>query len=131
MLHPATTRRIECLAYIGVGVATWMNHRWVITPLALSGQAPDRNNADTGDLGASKEQFYPVFNVSPDWIVITELDSGVIVDASEGFENISGYARNDVIGRPAPDLNIWPDPTLRAAIVDQLRQDGGVRHALV
>jgi PAS domain S-box-containing protein len=122
---------IAALAGFGVCVSAWMYHRWVITLLTVSLQSQARLEAEAQDLKSSHEQLYQVFHTSPDWIVIAELDSGMIVEANEGFERISGYARSDVIGRSAKHLRMWPDPAQRDALVDQMKQEGGARNVLV
>ncbi len=78
---------------------------------------------------ASSDRFSRVFHASPDWIVITSLKDGVIAEANQGFENLSGYRARDVIGKPISNFDIWVEPQRRAEIVAQLMRDGIVRHA--
>ena len=79
-------------------------------------------------LGDSEEKFARVFHTSPDWIVITRLSDSKIIDANLGFQTLSGYAREEVIGRPMKDLHIWAVPDERTEIVTELQRDGVVRH---
>ncbi len=74
----------------------------------------------------TNEKFVRVFHVSPNWIVITRLSDGVVIDANEGFEILSGHSRVAVVGRPIGELNIWANPSQRAAIVETLLRDGRV-----
>jgi PAS domain S-box-containing protein len=78
---------------------------------------------------ASSEKFERVFHASPNWIVITRLADGVVIDANEGFERISGYTRLEVIGKPIGQFNIWVVPEQRSQIVEALMRDGNVRNA--
>ena len=81
---------------------------------------------DVTEREANHEKFLRVFHASPNWIVITRLSDGLVIDANEGFEQLSGHARADAIGHPIGKLNIWVDLEHRAAIVERLRRDGRV-----
>ncbi len=83
-------------------------------------------------LGAtSDDRFARVFHASPDWIVITRLSDGLVIDANNGFEAISGYRAADVIGQPISRFNVWGHAEQRARLVDQLMRSGSVRDAMV
>jgi PAS domain S-box-containing protein len=78
---------------------------------------------------ASKQKFSLVFDASPNWIVITRLSDGVIIDANMGFEQCSGHLREAAIGRPMSELNVWVHVPERTAIIGQLVRDGRVVNA--
>lgn len=78
--------------------------------------------------GAATDQFARVFHASPDWIVVTRLSDSLIVEANQGFEDLSGYSAREVIGQPISKFNIWVNPQKRAEIVDELKKVGLVRH---
>ncbi len=78
--------------------------------------------------GSSSDRFARVFYASPDWIVITRLSDGLIVEANQGFEALSGYSAKEAIGNPISKFNIWVNPHERVQIVTKLMQDGVVRH---
>ncbi|MBL8492535.1 MAG: PAS domain S-box protein [Rhodocyclaceae bacterium] len=77
-------------------------------------------------LRLSEEKFSRVFHGSPDYITISRLEDGRILDANESFEQIIGWPRAEAIGRTAVELGIWADPEQRAVLVDLLRRDGRV-----
>lgn len=81
--------------------------------------------------GTRDDRFARAFHASPDWIVITRLSDGLIIDANKGFETISGYRAADVMGYPASHFNIWAHPEQRIRIVSELTRIGTVREALV
>lgn len=81
---------------------------------------------DVTDREVSNEKFARVFHASPNWIVITRLSDGVVIDANEGFEHTSGHTREAAIGHPIGDLNIWVNPAQRTAIVRALMRQGRV-----
>jgi PAS domain S-box-containing protein len=75
------------------------------------------------DLRASEKRFRTVFERSPAPIAITRFDTGQYVDVNPSFLEISGYSREEVIGRTAVELNIW-SPEDRASVIALLT--GGV-----
>jgi PAS domain S-box-containing protein len=84
---------------------------------------------DVTDREVMTEKFERVFQVSPDWIVITRLSDGVVIDANLGFERLSGHAREDAIGLPIGRLGIWAEPSERSTIVKDLLDTGLVVNA--
>ena len=90
----------------------------------------------------SEEKFTKVFMAAPDFITITQMNSGRLIEANLGFEEITGWKRDEVIGRTALELNFWVDPSERDLMVEELkagrdirnhefqfrRKDGTVRH---
>lgn len=87
--------------------------------------------ADVTEREVTNEKFARVFHASPNWIVITRLSDGVVIDANEGFERISGHSRKAAIGHPIGLLNVWFNPQQRADIVEHLLRDGQVADAKV
>ena len=79
--------------------------------------------------GSSSDRFARVFYASPDWIVMTRLSDGLIVEANLGFEAMSGYSAKEAIGNPISKFNIWAIPAEREHIVACLYRDGVVRNA--
>jgi PAS domain S-box-containing protein len=77
-------------------------------------------------LAKSEEKFAKAFRASPNAIVISRLADGVVVDANETFFAVTGYAREEAVGRSTLDL-IWPDGAQRDALVATIRREGRVR----
>jgi PAS domain S-box-containing protein len=82
-------------------------------------------------LSAGEDKFARVFDTSAEWIVITRLLDSRVEDANSGFEKISGYRREDAIGRPMSDLNVWAFPEQRTALVDEMLRNGAAHNHLV
>jgi PAS domain S-box-containing protein len=76
-------------------------------------------------LRLSEDKFSRAFHASPDAINITRLEDGTYLDVSQGFERITGWTREEAIGRTALELNIWADPGDRQQAVALLRSQGG------
>jgi len=75
-------------------------------------------------LRQSEEKFRLVYSASPDAININRVDDGVYLDINEGFTRLTGYTRDDVLGRSSLELNIWRDPADRQRLVAGLREKG-------
>jgi PAS domain S-box-containing protein len=79
------------------------------------------------ELRRTHERCEKAFRSSPDSITITHIDSGAFLDANEGFERITGYQRDEVIGQSSLSLGLWKVPEQRAALVTAVRQEGRTR----
>ena len=73
-------------------------------------------------LRSSEEKFSKVFQSSPDWIAITTLSEGRFIEVNEAFMNITGYKREEVIGKTSWELSLWVEPEEREKMVNMLRE---------
>lgn len=77
----------------------------------------------------SEEKFSKAFHASPDSIVITRADDGTYIDVNEAFQEMTGYSREEVIGRSSyADLKLWVDPDARMMMLKLMNQYGHVRN---
>jgi PAS domain S-box-containing protein len=74
-----------------------------------------------------RERFEKAFRSSPDSITITSAVDGEIVDVNEGFENVVGYRRDEIVGKSTIEVGIWRDPSRRDELIDELKAKGHVR----
>ncbi|MDR3563721.1 MAG: EAL domain-containing protein [Negativicutes bacterium] len=75
---------------------------------------------------ASEEKYNKAFHTSPDSININRLRDGLYIDSNGGFTRMTGFTREDVIGKTSLDISIWADPADRSRLVAGLQQDGEV-----
>jgi PAS domain S-box-containing protein len=75
-------------------------------------------------LRESEDKFRMTFDFSPDAVTISSLDDGCYVDVNQGFTRITGFSRDEVIGRTVLDLNLWCDPADRSILIQGLRKQG-------
>ena len=78
-------------------------------------------------LRASEEKFSKAFLASPDAIVISSVDEGMIVDVNDVFLERTGYTREEAIGRPVRDYGLWVDPDLRDTYLKTVVEHGECR----
>ena len=70
----------------------------------------------------SEAKFSGAFQCNPDSVTITRISDGQIIDVNEHFETVTGFSRNDVVGKNALDLNLWVNPAEREALFGQLKR---------
>ena len=62
-------------------------------------------------LALSEERFRLAFKTSPDAISLTRAHDGRMVDVNEGFTRITGWERDEVLGRTTVELGLWTGDT--------------------
>lgn len=81
----------------------------------------------TTALEVSEEKFATVFRTSPDPMSIASLAEGRILEVNDSLLTFFGYARTEVVGRTALELNLWHDLEQRDRYRHSLQQWGSVR----
>lgn len=79
-------------------------------------------------LRLSEERYRTVFITSPDAVAITRLSDGMYLDVNEGFTQIFGWPRHEILGKTVLEVEIWKHPDARAAFIAALQRDGLVRN---
>lgn len=84
-------------------------------------------NARNEQLRKSNALFYKVFQASHDAMIISEIETGRLIDVNKSFYEIFGFSENfDVIGKTATELNIWADEQPREVILQTLKDEGAI-----
>lgn len=83
------------------------------------------------ELRTSQERFARAFRHSPIGLLLTHVDSDVIVDANEALLSIIGLSRMEVLGRSLTELNLLADQSFLAPFAAELRQHGYARERQV
>lgn len=78
-------------------------------------------------LRVSEEKFSKAFHSSPDYMTISRLADGVVIDCNEAFERFTGYRREEAIGRSTLEMGIWRHQTERARFAAILAAQGWLR----
>ncbi len=72
----------------------------------------------------SEERFRLTFDASPDSVNINRLEDGLYVEVNQGFTALTGWRREEVLGRTSIEINIWHDPGDRRRLVERLNATG-------
>lgn len=99
-------------------------------PIKMVGTTQDVTwRKETEDaLRRSEEKFAKAFHASPDWIVITRASDGKYIEVNEAFLEITGFSRDEVIGRTSTELGVWFDNHDRMKMLKLLNEHGLVRN---
>lgn len=73
----------------------------------------------------SNSLFARIFHASPVAMTITDLEEGCCVDANDAYVQLTGYSRDELIGRRLADL-VWIDKENRAGLIDEARRGSSV-----
>jgi len=83
----------------------------------------ERKRADAA-LRQSEERFRRVFEVTPVVMSVTRERDFTFVDLNEAFCELTGWRRDEAIGRTDLDLDMWPNVEERAEMIEQLLARG-------
>lgn len=75
----------------------------------------------------TEERFRKAFNANPDPITIVTVSDGRYIDVNESFLRVTGYRREEVIGRTSLELGFWNRPQDRAKLIETLDKQGSIR----
>lgn len=78
-------------------------------------------------LRASREMFASAFAENPAAIALTRLEDGLVLDVNTTWETLTGWRREEVIGKSVRPLNIWPSVAEAELFVGVLKEQGVLR----
>jgi PAS domain S-box-containing protein len=79
-------------------------------------------------LRASEDKFSKSFYLSPNAVSISFAETGELIDVNQGFLDIFGYERSEVIGKTITEIALWKNKDDREKMVRMLQKDGSVRN---
>ncbi|WP_414469214.1 PAS domain S-box protein [Methanobacterium sp. ACI-7] len=79
------------------------------------------------DLRVSNEKFATAFANNPAAVVMTRLEDGIYLEVNDTFTKILGYNREDIIGKSARKLPVWPTAEASQQFVEELNEKGFIR----
>jgi diguanylate cyclase (GGDEF)-like protein/PAS domain S-box-containing protein len=78
----------------------------------------------TQELRDKDELYRTAFYTSPDAVNITRLRDGMYLDVNEGFEQITGWCRDEVVGKTSLEIKVWHSLEDRKRLVERIQRDG-------
>ena len=79
-------------------------------------------------LKSSEQKFVNIFNLSPDMVGITSISEGVVVDCNSELTKITGFTRDECIGKTTKELGWWSNYDDRATMLKLLEEHGVVQN---
>ncbi|MFZ0771377.1 MAG: PAS domain S-box protein [Candidatus Sulfotelmatobacter sp.] len=113
--HDGTKKYVRVLAQV-------IGDRNFITFIDLS----ERKQAEQA-LKKSEEKFSKAFRQSPTSITLTTIKEHRYIEVNETFERMTGWRRDEVIGRMPFDIGLWVNPDQRVELAKQLLAEGCLR----
>jgi PAS domain S-box-containing protein len=78
------------------------------------------------ELSISEEKFARAFRSNPESIAITSIEDGKFLEVNDAFCDATGYPASEVIGRRAPDFDLWVNSSDRERIIAEIQKQGRV-----
>ncbi len=78
-------------------------------------------------LRRSETTLSTLVTTSPDMITLTDMATGRYVMVNDAFTRVTGYARDEALGRTSIELGVWSSGEKRDAFIRQLRESGLVQ----
>ena len=88
----------------------------------------DRRKQAESALQLSNALFQTAFAISPDAVTLNRMRDGVYTMVNEGFTLLTGYPREEVLGKTTEEIGIWADPRERQRLVEALDEAGSMRN---
>ena len=79
-------------------------------------------------LTLSEAKFAGAFQGNPDSVSMARLSDGILIDVNQSFAELSGYTREESVGKTAVDLRIWVHPHQRRALMAEIGASRMVRN---
>jgi PAS domain S-box-containing protein len=89
----------------------------------------DRRKQAESALKLSNALFQTAFAISPDAVTLNRLRDGVYTMVNEGFTNLTGYKREEVVGKTTAQIDIWADDIDLKRLMTEI-DAGGSMHNL-
>ena len=80
------------------------------------------------ELHENEQKFKTAFHASAVMKSINSFDDGRFLEVNETFEKISGYQREEVIGRTSQEIGLWTKPSQRRELAYLLMAQGHIRN---
>ncbi|MEK6640757.1 MAG: PAS domain S-box protein [Nitrospirota bacterium] len=76
------------------------------------------------DLTRSQQHFQALFNWTPSAVGISTVAEGRFIDVNEGFSRLTGYMREELMGRTTLELGLWADVSERESVLREILEQG-------
>ena len=91
-------------------------------------RAEDEHHRLLVELAQSQKHFERLFHLTPSAIAISTVAEGRFLEVNDALVKLTGYAREELIGRTTLELKLWVDPPERVRAIQEIRQKGSVHN---
>ena len=78
------------------------------------------------EIKESEEKFTTIFNFMPDALTISSIDNSHFLEVNRGFEELTGFTRDEALNKSALRMNTWVQPDLRNLLIEEVEKHGKV-----
>ncbi len=71
-----------------------------------------------------KEKMQNVFNTGPDAMMFSRLADGTLIDVNERFSVVTGYTREESLGKTTLEIGLWHEAPARNQFVEAMNNTG-------
>ncbi|MDD2301894.1 MAG: PAS domain S-box protein, partial [Eubacteriales bacterium] len=82
---------------------------------------------DEEDRLKNDDRYFRIVESIPDAILLTRVSDNAVLDINEAFEKLTGYRREEILGRTSEQLSFFSDPGLRTQTLQECEVKGDVR----
>lgn len=76
------------------------------------------------EVRVEEAKFSTIFRMSPFAILLTRVKDGEVIDANRGFLEMTGYARDELIGKKTTDIGLWNNSQNRVDSINRMGKTG-------
>lgn len=91
----------------------------------LNATLEKRVEARTAELARSEQRFTQAFSAGPVAACITALDLKTVLEVNEAFSSLTGYSRDEAVGRSSEALGLWRSPEAQERLERAAGEAGG------
>ena len=94
----------------------------IVEEIQARKEAEERLKVIQEALRRSEERYRTIFQMTLNAITIIRIDDETCIDLNEAYIAITGYQREDVIGKTGLEIGIWANPEDRRKMFEAVRQ---------
>ncbi len=99
----------------------------VVATLGILQDITDRKQAEIL-LRENEERFRTIFQTSPDAVSINRIQDGVYLEINDRFSQLTGYNRDEILGRSVTDVRLWVNRERQAEFLREIWEKGEVQN---
>lgn len=95
--------------------------------LSIAEDITEKRRAEEA-VSLSEAKFAGAFDCNPDSVAIVRMSDGAVIDVNQRFEELTGYSREEAVGKTSVELQMWARPEQRALLFRELRANRTARN---